>query len=196
MPLRRLDEHGVRNVSLEIADAMAVEITKTYDAIAVTASSPRRIRRFEKALKPGGRLFMIVGDAPAMEALLITRVERLDQRKPVRNHDPPLINAEQPSRFHLLSAGAYAGNHADNRRRNAERAGKCVLLDVREPWELRIAAIAGALHIPMQDVPDRLAELDPGRDLVVFCHHGNRSRVVARYLEQNGYPGSLIFRRN
>lgn len=66
-------------------------------------------------------------------------------------------------------------------------AGKTVLLDVREPWELKIAAVPGALHIPMQDVPDRLAELDHDADLVVFCHHGNRSRVVARYLEQNGF---------
>lgn len=66
-------------------------------------------------------------------------------------------------------------------------ATETVLLDVREPWELRIAALPGAIHIPMQDVPDRLAELDRGVDLIVFCHHGNRSRVVARYLEQSGF---------
>lgn len=66
-------------------------------------------------------------------------------------------------------------------------AGKTILLDVRESWELRIAALPGAMHIAMQDVPDRLAELDNDADLVVFCHHGNRSRVVARYLEQNGF---------
>ena len=66
--------------------------------------------------------------------------------------------------------------------------GAGLLLDVREPWELNIAAIAGALHIPMQDVPGRLAELDPGREVIVVCHHGHRSRAVARFLEQNGYP--------
>lgn len=98
---KKLDEQGVRNVSLEIADAMAVDITKTYDAIAVTASSPRRIRRFEKALKPGGRLFMIVGDAPAMEALLITRVNDSSwtSESLFEINVPPLINVEQPSRF-------------------------------------------------------------------------------------------------
>ncbi|NNF50978.1 MAG: sulfurtransferase [Gammaproteobacteria bacterium] len=62
-----------------------------------------------------------------------------------------------------------------------------VLLDVREPWELKIAALPAAVHIPMQDVPDRLSELAADRDLIVVCHHGNRSRVVARYLEQNGF---------
>ncbi len=67
------------------------------------------------------------------------------------------------------------------------KAGSCVLLDVREPWETGIVAIAGALHIPMQDVPDRLADLNPEKDIIVLCHHGNRSRVVGRFLEQNGY---------
>lgn len=65
--------------------------------------------------------------------------------------------------------------------------GTTLLLDVRETWELKIAALPGATHIPMQDVPDRLAELDKDVDLIVMCHHGNRSRVVGRYLEQNGY---------
>ncbi len=66
--------------------------------------------------------------------------------------------------------------------------GECVLLDIREPWELRISAIEGALHIPMQSVPDRLADLDPAVNVIVFCHHGARSRMVAHFLEQNGYP--------
>lgn len=63
-----------------------------------------------------------------------------------------------------------------------------VLLDVREPWELQIAAVDGAVHIPMQDVPDQLERLPSAASVLVLCHHGNRSRVVARYLEQNGYP--------
>lgn len=63
----------------------------------------------------------------------------------------------------------------------------CILLDVREPWELKIASIQGALHIPMQDVPDRLDELPRDAEVIVLCHHGNRSRVVAGFLEQNGY---------
>lgn len=97
----RLDEQGIRNVSLEVADALGIEIGKTYDAIAVTASSPRRIRRFEKALKPGGRMFIVVGDAPAMEALLITRVNETSwtSESLFETSTPPLINAEQPSRF-------------------------------------------------------------------------------------------------
>ena len=46
------------------------------------------------------------------------------------------------------------------------------LLDVREPAELALATVAGTLHIPMRDVPARLAELPSDRPLVVMCHGG------------------------
>jgi rhodanese-related sulfurtransferase len=62
-----------------------------------------------------------------------------------------------------------------------------VLLDVREDWELGIARIDGAVHIPMGDVPARLGELDPDRELVVLCRSGGRSAQVARYLERQGF---------
>jgi rhodanese-related sulfurtransferase len=62
-----------------------------------------------------------------------------------------------------------------------------VLLDVREHDELAIAAVDGALHIPMREVPARIADLDSGKPLVVMCHSGGRSRRVAEFLQQNGF---------
>jgi rhodanese-related sulfurtransferase len=62
-----------------------------------------------------------------------------------------------------------------------------VLLDVREPRELAVAAVPGALHIPMAQVPERLGELDRGRHVVVLCHSGGRSQAVARFLLQQGF---------
>jgi rhodanese-related sulfurtransferase len=62
-----------------------------------------------------------------------------------------------------------------------------VLLDVREHDELAVAAVAGALHIPLREVPGRLAELDTQKPLVVMCHSGGRSRRVAEYLLGNGF---------
>ena len=59
-----------------------------------------------------------------------------------------------------------------------------VLLDVREPEELAICALEGALAIPMGELSARLAELDPDRPLVCICHHGIRSANVALALEQ------------
>jgi rhodanese-related sulfurtransferase len=62
-----------------------------------------------------------------------------------------------------------------------------VVLDVREAEEIAIARFPGAVHIPMHDVPSRLAELDRDGELVVVCHHGMRSAHVAGFLEAQGF---------
>ena len=62
-----------------------------------------------------------------------------------------------------------------------------VLLDVREHPEIATAAVEGAVHIPMREVPARLAELDADKPLVVMCHSGGRSRRVAEFLLGNGF---------
>ncbi len=65
--------------------------------------------------------------------------------------------------------------------------GATTLLDVREPNELGLAAVAGAMHIPMGDIPRRLNELDRDKTIVVMCHSGVRSMAVARYLQNEGF---------
>jgi rhodanese-related sulfurtransferase len=65
--------------------------------------------------------------------------------------------------------------------------GAGVVLDVREPAEIEIAAVASAMHIPMREIPARLSELDRDTPLVVMCHSGGRSRRVAEYLQANGF---------
>jgi rhodanese-related sulfurtransferase len=72
----------------------------------------------------------------------------------------------------------------DDRRR---AGGSITLLDVREPWELEICAVAWAKAMPMSEVPQRLGELDPGTEIVVMCHHGGRSLRVAHFLAQQGF---------
>jgi rhodanese-related sulfurtransferase len=69
----------------------------------------------------------------------------------------------------------------------AADADEVTLLDVREPAELALAALDGALHIPMREIPSRLAELNPRKPLVVMCHSGARSRRVAEFLGANGF---------
>ena len=69
----------------------------------------------------------------------------------------------------------------------ARVAQGAVLLDVREDFELRIASVKGALHIPMGQVPERIGELDKTREIVCMCHHGGRSAGVAGFLLQNGF---------
>ena len=61
------------------------------------------------------------------------------------------------------------------------------ILDVREPYEYQIANIGGKL-IPQNDVPQRLAEIDRDREIVVHCRSGVRSQRIAELLSQAGYP--------
>jgi rhodanese-related sulfurtransferase len=61
------------------------------------------------------------------------------------------------------------------------------VLDVREPEEIAIAALPGALAIPMGDVPQRFGELPRDAEIVVVCHHGVRSARVASFLAAQGF---------
>lgn len=68
-----------------------------------------------------------------------------------------------------------------------DQGERVFILDVREPFEIFLAAFPGAIHIPMGDIPSRLTELDPDRETVVVCHHGVRSAQVAMYLARLGF---------
>jgi rhodanese-related sulfurtransferase len=71
--------------------------------------------------------------------------------------------------------------------RLADDADNTVLLDVREPQELAIAKVAGAVHIPMGEIPARLAEIDTTKTIICMCHGGMRSAQVADFLTAQGY---------
>jgi rhodanese-related sulfurtransferase len=62
-----------------------------------------------------------------------------------------------------------------------------VLLDVRRQDEVDIWTFPGAVHIPMHELQDRVGELDPTRETVVFCHHGVRSLNVTAFLRSVGF---------
>ncbi len=62
-----------------------------------------------------------------------------------------------------------------------------VLLDVRTPQEYQIARIEGAILIPLQELPDRLNELDTASMIVAQCHGGVRSAQAVHYLRQHGF---------
>lgn len=62
-----------------------------------------------------------------------------------------------------------------------------VLLDVRLAQELAVHALDGALHVPMHELPRRLAEVPRDQTIVVMCAHGERSWHVANYLLAGGF---------
>jgi len=98
---RNLRAGGVTTASVETLDALRIEEVGRYDAVVVSGSLPIFDARFERVLKAGGRLFVVVGSAPVMEALLIRRdAGAAASRTALFETDiAPLVNAPQPPRF-------------------------------------------------------------------------------------------------
>ena len=72
-------------------------------------------------------------------------------------------------------------------KRRLDAGETLTVLDVREPWEIKLASLPGTLNIPLNDVPARIGELDPHAELVVMCHAGGRSRRAAEFLSARGF---------
>lgn len=98
---RNLAAYHIDNVSLQVGDAAKGWGTTEYDAVIVTGSVPLQPVALMKNLKVGGRLFAVIGDAPAMHACLITRktADEFDCVTLFETSVEPLLNAEQPQRF-------------------------------------------------------------------------------------------------
>ena len=94
---------GVRNAEVVTADASELTGSAEYDAISVTASLPVYDERFESLLHVGGRLFVVVGTPPVMEACLVRRVaeEAWTRESLFETVIDPLINARRPQIFIL-----------------------------------------------------------------------------------------------
>jgi len=99
---QKLQQHGISNASLLTGDAAdGWAASAPYDVIVLTGSVPLLAESFRHQLKPGGRLFAVVGEAPVMEATLVSspspnvfRTEKLFELSV-----PALVNALQPQRF-------------------------------------------------------------------------------------------------
>ncbi|MDD4911795.1 MAG: protein-L-isoaspartate O-methyltransferase [Sideroxydans sp.] len=93
--------HHLGNVTLQVGDAANQWGEAEYDAIALTGSVPMVPEAYKNQLKVGGRLFAIVGDSPAMQAQVITRVavDKFETKVLFETSVAPLKNATQPQRF-------------------------------------------------------------------------------------------------
>ena len=101
MAARHLEESGIENVDFVTMDATQELPKKHYDAIAVTGSIQTFDPRYVEALRPGGRLFIVVGDAPAMDARLVRRTGDSDWRSETlfETNLTPLLHGALPPQF-------------------------------------------------------------------------------------------------
>ena len=100
---RKLAALEVRNVELDALDAFTLSYPGRFDVVAVTGSVPVLDRRFVDMLKPHGRMFIVVGRAPVMEACLVTLQPGGNwiRRDLFETFLPPLVNADQREPFVL-----------------------------------------------------------------------------------------------
>jgi protein-L-isoaspartate(D-aspartate) O-methyltransferase len=98
-----LADAGFDNVRLEHMDAMRELPTGKFDAIAVTGSIQSFDTRFVDALRIGGRMFVVVGDAPVMDARLVLRTGESDwdSESLFETDLHPLVNGRLPPQFHF-----------------------------------------------------------------------------------------------
>ncbi len=100
----KLAAREISNVSLNSGDALRdIDPETRYDVIAVTGSLPVLTKEFHHSLEVGGRLFIIVGELPIMEARLVTRVSETSWtgESLFETCIPPLLNASAPAEFSL-----------------------------------------------------------------------------------------------
>ena len=99
----KLGQFDAGNVELRTQDALTMGHQEQFDAIAVTGSVPELDDHFIRMLRPGGRLFIIVGREPVMEARVVTMHERGEfaQESLFESVITPLVNAERPEPFVL-----------------------------------------------------------------------------------------------
>lgn len=96
-----LADAGVDNVELNCLDATVELPPGHFDAVVVTGSLHRFDPRFVEALAPGGRLFVVVGDPPVMDARLVRRIGESDWsgESLFETELTPLVNAGPPPEF-------------------------------------------------------------------------------------------------
>ena len=149
------------------------------------------------------KLILGTGETLAGRLLLVDALGmRFRELKLKRNLECPVCG-EHPTVKELIDYEQFCGLEPENTKENALQngipqmsvkelkqrldAGEDVfVLDVRETYEYKIANLGGTL-MPMNEVPQRMAELDREREIVVQCKTGGRSQRVAEFLQKSGY---------
>jgi rhodanese-related sulfurtransferase len=110
---------------------------------------------------------------------------------------PPFGSAKDPVNFAgMIAADVLKGDmplvHWD------DLDGK-ILVDVRNPQEVEVESVPGAINIPLPQIRSRLGEIPRDKEIAVFCRSAQRSYYATRILLQNGFKvfnisGSMLSR--
>ena len=146
------------------------------------------------------KLILGLGETLAGRLLMIdARSMRFRELKLRKNPDCPACGAH-PTVKELIDYNQFCGVSqnetgaavtmadmtVEELKRRLDAGDDILVLDVREPHEYQICNIGGHL-IPLNDLPKRVTEIDPGREIVVHCKMGGRSAKAVDYLRQSGF---------
>jgi hydroxyacylglutathione hydrolase len=141
-----------------------------------------RYAEFAGSIVPNDVDIVLVADA-GFELEAKNRLARIGFDRVVGYLEHPLaVMADHPDRVHRASRLTAA----DFDRRRGDIDG-LQLVDIRNPGEVALGTIDGAVTIPVGQLPSRLGELDPTAPTVVYCAGGYRSSVAASLLRRNGF---------
>jgi adenylyltransferase/sulfurtransferase len=163
------------------------------------------------------KLVLGVGRSLAGRLLVLDGLELRFRELTLKKDPDCPVCGEHPSVRALIDYEAFCGMPADSAARDsaaeisphelAQRLGRLALsggrtppgdshstdadglqiVDVREPFEWELCRLEGAIHIPLGELPGRLSELDPRREIVTICHHGHRSLRARDILRGAGF---------
>ncbi|HUF74259.1 MAG TPA: protein-L-isoaspartate O-methyltransferase [Gammaproteobacteria bacterium] len=100
---QKLRRQGIHNVELRDEDATRAHLDARFDVVAITASLPVLSERYISLLNPGGRLFVVVGRSPVMEAVLVRMHAdgSWTEQSLFETMLTPMMNADEPEAFVL-----------------------------------------------------------------------------------------------
>lgn len=143
------------------------------------------------------KLILGAGESMAGRLLLFDALKTSFRELAIRRDPDCAVCGDHPSVTELIDYEAFCGVGAPpgvageisvaELRAALTAASPPLLLDTREDWERQIASIDGATHIPLHELPERIGELDGTREIVAFCHRGQRSRLAVDLLRAAGF---------
>tara|TARA_Y100000588_G_scaffold133098_1_gene145959 strand:- start:136 stop:618 length:483 start_codon:yes stop_codon:yes gene_type:complete len=121
-----------------------------------------------------------------------------NELKITKNNDC-VVCGENPSVTKLIDYKQFCGIELVNEKvafteldatelqKKLENGSSPIIIDVREDFELEISKIEGSLHIPMNQIPNRINELNPENDYVIMCRTGVRSSQICEFLSNQNF---------
>jgi len=147
------------------------------------------------------KLIVGIGESLSGKLLLVDALSMEFRKLNIKKNPECKICSDNPEITELIDYDDFCGVVTDpdensdtinqitpiELKKRMDEGENLVLLDIREEIETRICQIEGSVHIPMQEIPSRLSELEMHSDIIIYCKSGERSYSVTNFLKKSGF---------